>query len=276
VVLPVRYRLLALDVDGTLLDSQHRLPPRVARAVVSAREAGLTVTLATGKLLRSIEPLLATLGLNGPQICLNGAAIMGDVSAPPLAYAPLAERDRRAVIEVVRRLAPETLISQFTLDAIYVDREHPAAQVFEEFGEQAPEMRSDLLDVAEPPSAKILVVGSLDQVALLHEQVAPLLGERLYITTTMPIFLEFFQFVANKGAALRRLRESLGIPREEVIAIGDGANDAPLLREAGLAIAMANGAEETRATARIIAPSNDEDGVAVVLERLLRGESLDA
>jgi hydroxymethylpyrimidine pyrophosphatase-like HAD family hydrolase len=120
------------------------------------------------------------------------------------------------------------------------------------------------------------VVGSLEQVALLHERVAPLLGERLYITTTMPIFLEFFQFVANKGDALRRLRESLGIAREEVIVFGDGANDAPLLREAGLAIAMANGAEETRATAQIIAPSNDEDGVAVVLERLLRGEALSA
>ena len=56
-VIPVRYRLLALDVDGTLLDSQHHLPPRVARAVVAAREAGLTVTLATGKLLRSIRPV---------------------------------------------------------------------------------------------------------------------------------------------------------------------------------------------------------------------------
>jgi Cof subfamily protein (haloacid dehalogenase superfamily) len=270
----VRYRLLALDVDGTLLDSQHRLPPRVARAIISAREAGLIVTLATGKLLRSIEPLLATLGLTGPQICLNGAAIMNDVSAPPLAYTPLVESDRRDVIKAVRRLAPETLISQFALDAIFVDREHPSLPVFEEFGEQAPEIASDLLAVAEPPSAKILVVGSLEQVALLHEQVAPLLGKRLYITTTMPIFLEFFQFVANKGDALRRLRESLGIAREEVIAIGDGANDAPLLREAGLAIAMANGAEETRAAAHFIAPTNDEDGVAVVLERILRGESL--
>ena len=272
----MRYRLLALDVDGTLLDSQHQLPPRVARAVVAAREAGLIVTLATGKLLRSIEPLMETLGLRGPQICLNGAAIMEDVSAPPIWYAPLKEADRRDVIEAVRRLAPETLISQFALDAIYVDREHPSLPVFEEFGEQSPEMAANLLAVAEPPSAKILVVGSLEQVAHLHEQVAPLLGERLYITTTMPIFLEFFQFVANKGDALRRLRESLGIAREEVIAIGDGANDAPLLREAGLPIAMANGAEATRATARIIAPSNDEDGVAVILERLLRGEALSA
>lgn len=273
----MRYRLLALDVDGTLLDSQHQLPPRVARAVVAARESGLTVTLATGKLLRSIEPLLMTLGLSGPQICLNGAALMEDVGVPPLSYAPLTDADRRAVIAAVRRLAPETLISQFALDAIFVDesdRAHPSLPVFEEFGEQAPTLAGDLLAVAEPPAAKILVVGSPERIAALHAQVAPLLGQRLYITTTMPIFLEFFEFVANKGHALRLLRESLGVAREEVIAIGDGANDAPLLREAGLAIAMANGAPETRALAQIIAPSNDEDGVAVALERLLRGETL--
>jgi len=272
----VRYRLLALDVDGTLLDSQHQLPSRVAHAVVAAREAGLTVTLATGKLLASIQPLMGILGLSGPQICLNGSAIMKDLITPPLWYAPLPDSDRRDVIAAVRRFAPETLISQFALDAIYVDRKHPATSIFEEFGEQAPEMTGDLLAVAEPPAAKILVVGSLEQVARLHKQVAPLLGERLYITTTMPIFLEFFQFVANKGHALKSLRESLGIAREEVIALGDGANDAPLLREAGLAIAMANGAPETRAAAQVIAPSNDEDGVAVILERLLRGEPLDA
>ena len=275
----MRYRLLALDVDGTLLDSQHQLRPRVARAVLDARAAGLIVTLATGKLLRSIDPLRTTLGLTGPQICLNGAAIMESVSAPPLAYAPLDDADRRDVITAVRRLAPETLISQFALDAIYADetqRAHPSLGVFEEFGEQAPEIVGDLTDLKTPPAAKILVVGAQERVAALHEQVAPLLGERLYITTTMPIFLEFFQFVANKGDALHQLRESLGVSQDDVIAIGDGANDAPLLREAGLAIAMANGAAETRAAAHFIAASNDEDGVAVVLERLLRNEPLDA
>ena len=272
----MRYRLLALDVDGTLLDSHHQLPPRVARAVVAAREAGLTVTLATGKLLASIQPLMETLGLSGPQICLNGAAIMKDLTTPPLWYAPLPDSDRRDVIAAVRRLAPETLISQFALDAIYVDREHPSLRVFEEFGEQAPKMTSDLLAVVEPLTAKMLVVGSLEHIPLLYKRVAPLLGERLYIMTTMPIFLEFFQFVANKGHALRSLRESLGMAQQEVIAIGDGANDAPLLREAGLAISMANGAPETRAAAQVIAPTNDEDGVAVILERLLRGEPLDA
>jgi len=175
----VRYRLLALDVDGTLLDSHHQLPPRVARAVVAAREAGLTVTLATGKLLASIQPLMETLGLSGPQICLNGAAIMKDLNTPPLWYAPLTDSDRRDVITAVRRLAPETLISQFALNAIYADREHPALPVFEEFGEQAPEMTGDLLTVVEPPAAKILVVGSPEQIPLLHERVAPLLGARL-------------------------------------------------------------------------------------------------
>jgi Cof subfamily protein (haloacid dehalogenase superfamily) len=268
----VRYRLLALDVDGTLLDSRHQLQPRVARAVVATREAGLTVALATGKLFRSIRPQLAALGLSGPQICLNGAAIMEDEDGTPLYCAPLPDADRCAVIETVRQLAPETLISQFALDNIFVDREHPSLPVFEEYGEQRPTITHDLLPVDTPAAAKILVVGSPARMTALHAQVAPILGSRMYITTTMPEFLEFFQFDANKGFALRRLRETLGIAQEEVIAIGDGENDTPLLREAGLAVAMANGAAATRAVAQVIAPSNDEDGVAVVLERLLRGD----
>src|SRR5262249_20659476 len=89
-------------------------------------------------------------------------------------------------------------------------------------------------------------------------------------------FLEFFDAAAGKGQALAALRESLSLPGEAVLAIGDGENDVPLLREAGFAVAMANGAPSTRAAAAAIAPSNGEDGVAVFLETLLRQSTADA
>src|SRR5579884_2111380 len=101
----MHYRLLALDVDGTLLDSTHQLRPRVATAVRAAAASGITLALATGKQFRSIHPLLDELGICGLQICLNGAAITTGEREQSLFFAPLEDDHRRAVIEQVRRAA---------------------------------------------------------------------------------------------------------------------------------------------------------------------------
>jgi len=265
----MRYRLLALDVDGTLLDPDHRLRPREAAAIRAARAAGLAVTLATGKQFRSIRPLLTALDLDGPQICLNGAAVTEGERAEPLVFSPLRDADRRAVIAAVREAAPDFLISQFALDAIYADRPHPGLGVFAEYGEQEPTLVPDLATAPLPPAAKILVAGPRDAIPRLRAEVTPLLGGRVYITTTMAEFLEFFAHGADKGTALAALRARLGVPREAVVAIGDGENDIPLLREAGLAVAMGNAGRALREVADLVAPGNDEDGVAAAIEGLL-------
>lgn len=265
----MNYKLLALDVDGTLLDSAHTLRPRVAAAVRSAQTAGMVVTLATGKLLASVHPLLAEMALRGPQIVLNGAATQDSVTGEPERFCPLLAEDRRAVLAAVRESAPDVLISHFALDGIYMDRRHPWVRIFEEYGEGPPVYVPDLLAGDLPPAAKILISGPPERLAELRAAVTPLLAPRVSITTTTPDFLEFFDPAAGKGQALVALRERLGLPREAVVAIGDGENDLPLLAEAGLAVAMANGAATTRQAASIVAPSNDEDGVAVFIEGLL-------
>ncbi len=217
-------------------------------------------------------PLLKTLGLTGPQIVLNGAATLQSNGGDVLRFRPLLEVARRSVIELVRAEDRGVLVSHFTLDAIYVgeaQRDHPLLGVFAEYGEGPPLVVHDVLAEALPPAAKILLCGEPARLAALRAALAPWLPPGVVMTTTTPDFLEFFDEHAGKGRALAALRDTLGIPREAVIAIGDGENDIPLLREAGLPIAMANGAPSTRAAAARIAPSNDEDGVAVVLEELL-------
>lgn len=263
-------RLVALDVDGTLLDPAHRLRPRVAAAVRATRAVGVEVALATGKLLQSVMPLLAELGLDGPQIVLNGAATIESATGRVLRFRPLAEASRRRVIELVRRAAPDVLISHFTLDGILMDRAHPARGIFAEYGEGPPVLVPDLLAEGLPPAAKILLAGPPARLARLRAELGPHLPEGVAMTTTTEDFLEFFDVAAGKGPALAELRAELGLAREAVVAIGDGENDAPLLREAGLGVAMANGAAVTRAAAEWVVPSNAEDGAAVALEELLR------
>lgn len=267
----MKYRLVALDVDGTLLDSSHTLRPRVVDAVRAAQARGLIITLATGKLLASVQPILQRLDLPGPMITLNGAATLDAVTGEAQRFVPLREEDRQAVIRTVREIDPATLVSHFTVDSILVDRDHPRMGIFAEYGEGPPVHVPDLLADSLPPAAKILLSGAPEQLAALRVAVTPLLQNRVTITTTTPDFLEFFDPAAGKGLALRALCETLGIPRAAVVAMGDGENDVPLFEEAGLAVAMANATEGTRAAAQRIAPSNDEDGVAVILDELIAG-----
>jgi Cof subfamily protein (haloacid dehalogenase superfamily) len=270
VVTLMMYRLLALDVDGTLLDSAHRLRPRVISAVRKANSSGLSVVLATGKLLPSIRPLLDALGIGGPQITLNGAATTDSETGRILRFCPLAERDRHDIIAAVRVSDPDVLLSHFSLDTIYVDRAHPLLSIFHAYGEGPPRVVPDLLAADLEPAAKILLSGPPERLARIRAELAPRFDGQVTLTTTTPDFLEFFALDAGKGLALASLRAQLGLERAAVIAIGDGENDLPLLREAGLAVAMANGAAATRAVAHCVTTSHDENGVAVFLEHLLR------
>jgi Cof subfamily protein (haloacid dehalogenase superfamily) len=263
------YQLLVLDVDGTVLDSHHQLRPRVAAAIRGAQDAGLPVTLATGKMLRSVALLITELELRGPQITLNGAALVDANSGKPLRFHPLREDDRRDIIQAVRRVDPTVLVTHFALDGIYVAEEHPLLSILVAYGEPASNRVPTLLADDLPPAGKILLSGKPEQLAALRIALTPELGERVTITTTTPDFLEFFDPLAGKGLALAALRDELGIPRESIIAIGDGENDIPLFREAGLAVAMGNAGTATKAAAQRIIPSNDEEGVATFLEELL-------
>ncbi|MGO8946471.1 MAG: Cof-type HAD-IIB family hydrolase [Ktedonobacterales bacterium] len=269
----MKYQWLVLDVDGTLLDSQHVLRPRVSEAVAAAAAGGLKVILATGKLLGSVQPLLDQMQISGPQIVLNGAAICDSVTSKPIRYCPLAMPARIAIIQKVRGYNPDVLVSCFGLDTIYMDTLHPRRHIFDEYGEKPPVLVPDLLSSDLPATAKVLAHGDIAELATLRQVMRDDLPTGATMTSTTADFLEFFDSEAGKGIAMADLRLRYGITKEAVIAIGDGDNDVPLLAEAGLAIAMANGTPAARAAAVRIAPSNDQDGVAVVLEELLAEEA---
>ena len=264
-------RLLVLDVDGTLLDSQHVLRPRVAAVIRRAGTSGFRIILATGKLLSSVRPLLDEMSISGPQIVLNGAATCDSVSGMPLRFAPLDPDAREATIALVRHFDPTVLVSCFGLDAIFMDEPHPRSGIFVEYGEgpQPPVLVSNLSAADLPPVAKVLLHSSHPQLRALRAFMQDRLPDSVMMTSTTPDFLEFFAAQAGKGLALADLRSRLGVEKEDVVAIGDGENDIPLFGEAGLAIAMASASSETKAAADRIAPSSDEDGVAVVVEELL-------
>ena len=268
---PERYQLVVADVDGTLLDSRHRLPERVAAAVRATQGRGLAFALATGKMLPSVRSLVEAMALHGPQITLNGAALVLAESGEPLTYIPLRPEDRRLAIETVRAAAPDVLITHFTLDDILLDQpDHPLLPVLLSYGEKTIRAIPSLLADDLPPAAKILLVGTHPQLRDLRTIATPILAERVIVTTTAADFLEFFNLGAGKGHGLDALLAALQIPSEAVIAIGDGENDLPLFARAGLSVAMGNASEQVRSAADLVIGGNDDAGVADFLDELLR------
>lgn len=271
---PERYRLIVADVDGTLLDTEHRLPDRVTAAVRATQQHGLAFALATGKMLRSVRPLVDAMGLRGPQITLNGAALVLAETGAPLAYTPLRPDDRRLAIETVRAAAPDVLITHFLLDDILLDQpDHPLLPVLLSYGEKTITPVPSLLADDLPPAAKILLVGTHPQLHELRRIVTPILESRVIVTTTAADFLEFFNLGAGKGHGLDTLLKTLDLPADAVIAIGDGENDLPLFAHAGLAVAMGNASAAVRAAADLVIGDADFGGVADFLDDLLLARS---
>jgi Cof subfamily protein (haloacid dehalogenase superfamily) len=268
------HRLIALDVDGTLLDSAHRLTPRVRAAVRAARARGIHVSLATGKLLRSAADLVEALALEGPQITNNGATIMPARGGVPIHFWPLEPEALAATLAAIRAADPTLGIAWYTPDDILTDAPPgPLDDVLAAYHEP-PLRRVAQLGADLPAPAKLLVTGAPERLAALRAAVSPALLDTTRIITTTPDFLEFFSLRVSKGIALETVTARLGLRREEVVAIGDGENDIALLQAAGTAVAMGNAVPALRAHANAVTASNDEDGVALAIETLLAGGTL--
>jgi Cof subfamily protein (haloacid dehalogenase superfamily) len=265
------YRLIAIDVDGTLLTSAHALSPRVRAAVRAARGHGIHVALATGKLLRSVAHLVDALDLDGPQIACNGTVIADARGGTPLRFWPLDGPPLSRALQAVRTADPELGIAWYTPDAIYADAAPgPLDEVLAAYHE--PPLRHVAAFAGDLPTpAKLLVTSSPDRLAALRAAVTPHLQGVVQVVTTTPDFLEFFNLQANKGVALRAVMDLVGVPPSQVLALGDGENDVPLLRAAGCGVAVGNAVPALRAVAQRIVASNDADGVALVVEELLAG-----
>ena len=264
-----QYRLIALDVDGTLLDPAHLLTPRTRAAILSAQRRGARICLATGKLLVSVRPLLAELAVGGVHITCNGAALMDAATGAPIASWPLSGAQAAEALAAIRACAPKMGIAWYTTDAIYTDAPHgPLDTTLAAYHEPALRHIARLDSSSIAPPLKFLMTGDQPGLRALLDGLLERIGATLTVTRTTSEFVEVMAPGVSKGVALHELIARLGVPREAVVAFGDGENDIQLLEAAGLGIAMANAMPALLPYAAETTLSNAEDGVAVALERL--------
>ncbi len=270
---PPPYRVLALDLDGTLLTDDLRITDRSRDAIRRARARGVAVLLASARPPRSMLRYHQQLGLDTPLVAYNGALVWDTVAGKPLFHEPLVRDAARALVVFLRRRDPELNISLECSDRWYIDDlTEEVRRAIERYEVDPPHgvacLEKVLADEAEAIS-KVLFRGTMKTVEELLASLPPDLAERLHVTTSGDWFCEVMAAGATKAAAIEWAAAHLGLGPGSVMAIGDSPNDIPMLRAATLGVAMGNASPTVIAAADVVTASNNEDGVAQAIDRYL-------
>ncbi len=264
-----RIKLVAVDLDGTLIDEEGRISERSAAAIRRATEQGITVAIVTGRPHVSAERFVAELGIDAtPIISFNGAMVRMPGDRQALFHLPLGAQEAGQILQrcVQRRLVPLCFVG----DELWVTRVDKWARLYYSRTDIRPIPRGDLRRLLPFEPTKIIVMDEPERVPGIYEEMARELGERVYVTISRPEMVEFMHKDANKGRALGWLAERLGASLEETLAIGDSLNDVPLLEAAGVAVAPPGADERAKAAADWVAESQ-ADCVAEAIEKFVFG-----
>ena len=243
------------------------LLPRTKAAIAGARAAGIHVIVVTGRMFQSVRPYLREAGLDDPVVCYQGAVVADPASGEFLRHIPLELGLARETIVAVQDEGYP--VNCYVGDELYVARHTPESEAYSSFQNLVVHEVGDLLAWLDEPPTKLVAVGeSLALDGLKQRMVAHFAG-RLYISKSLPIFLEFASPDVTKASGLEFLARRLGFTAGETVAFGDGENDVELLEWAGYGVAVANAHQRVLAISDLVCPPVDEEGVAQVIEALL-------
>ncbi|MBE5951073.1 MAG: HAD family phosphatase [Lachnospiraceae bacterium] len=267
----MKYKLLALDLDGTLTNSEKKVTEYTKNVLEEVMRCGVKIVLASGRPLLGISAIADYLELDrfgGYILAYNGGQIVECATKQVLFEKLVSSKYAKKICEVARASKVQPLT--------YYGKQVIAESDTDAFVQKEAYNNSTTIRVVEKLDEfvtwdvpKYMVVGEHKSLLEVQKALNVLFSGVLSIFFSEPYFLEVVPCGIEKATALALLTEHIGLTRESVMAIGDGLNDLPMLRYAGMPIAMANAYAEVKAEARYITLSNDEDGVAKAVEALL-------
>jgi Cof subfamily protein (haloacid dehalogenase superfamily) len=265
---PSGIQLVAVDLDGTLMDSRKELPQGAVETFAMARRAGIRISLITGRNVCSVSALARELHLTGPHASSGGALITGNGGRPVYARHGLSRVEARQIVEVCRRWNLTTYLAgaaRFIVEKGAGD----LPQWHTPFYPCSPQLRQDILANLHFTPLKITIhtVDTPDTMEKAWAELAQSPSD-FDITTSEINSIEITHHGVNKGSALREIATITGIPLQHMMVIGDSPNDLPMFAEAGLSVAMGNATPEVKQAADRLAPSNDEGGALWAIQNL--------
>jgi Cof subfamily protein (haloacid dehalogenase superfamily) len=256
-------RLAAIDLDGTLLRSDGTVSQRTRDALAAARASGLTIVFVTARHPGSVIPIARAAGVGGFAICSNGATVF-DLDAGRVVHERVLESEIAArLVRALRERVPGVL---FAVESRAEMAFEPEFRAWEWEPPEGTRLADGLELVADPVTRLIARHPDyeLEVLAALAREVA---GDSATVVVPGVWTVELSAVGVSKASALAELCEELGLEAADVLAFGDFLNDLPMLAWAGQAVAVANAHPDVIAAADEVTASNDEDGVAAVLER---------
>ena len=225
------------------------------------------MVIVTGRMFQAVRPYALEAGIDDPVVCYQGAVVAEPVSGRWLRHEPVPLELARETIAAVN--AEGFGLNCYVDDELYVAEITPEARQYADFQHIELHPVGDLLEWLEEPPTKLVVIGYPGVLDGLKERMVERFDGRLYISKSLPYFLEFAAPSVTKAAGLDFLAEHVGFARERTVAFGDGENDIELVDWAGYGVAVANAHELVKEVADFVCPSVDEEGVAQVLEAFL-------
>ncbi len=259
-------RLVALDIDDTLVDRSSIIPQRSLNALCQAQEQGVEIVLATGRGYLGTEPIRRQLGDGFHYIiCFGGALVADYATGTPRLHRFLKEDDVAVCIRIANELGLHVQIYQG--DEVIFQRMTEFAKQYCAYQKLPCRVDEHLLEHDLSHVPKVLIYAPPEQEELFKKQVAERLPKHLHALGSKPGFIEIGDIGVTKGSAVKALSEALGFDRAETCAIGDNTLDQDMIEWAGVGCCVNNGKDEVKAVADMVIPAQAEEGVAWFLER---------
>lgn len=272
------YKLIATDMDGTLLKKDKTISEATKKAICNAREAGTKFVLATGRPIQGIKKYLQELNLvndyeDNYALTFNGALVVNTRTNEVIYSKSLSISD----LDILYPLAKSFDIDMhlFTEDGLFTEKMNKYTEIEATINNiEAQICNFSTLDV-NSPMIKFMMVGEKEALDAIEPKLSKEVHDKFTIVRSSNIFLEFLHKECNKGVGVKALSEYLEIKQDEIICLGDAGNDYHMIDFAGLGIAMDNAFPEIKEIANYITDSNENDGVAKVIEKFILSKEIE-
>lgn len=265
-----KYKALALDIDGTLLNSKKEVTPEVLRQVRRLQNAGVPVIIASGRPEQGISHVAKSIGmdtLGGYILSFNGGKITEFKSGKVVYNKTIPVEYNSEIIDYAANIPESTILTYENGTIITENPENEYVNVEAQVVKMPVEKIQSLKARAVFPANKFLIVGKPEILQKEVGNMAERFTGRLNIFQSEPFFIEVVPLGIDKAESLDYLLNTLGFSGEELLACGDGGNDITMIKYAGMGVAMENACEEVKAAAGYVTDSCDNDGVAKAIEK---------